>query len=98
MLLAILREYDTIAGSITVSSDCRTAYASQDAYLLTASSIRDNILFGQPYDAGRYQRTIHACALEYDLAEMEEGDRKLANGLSGGQRSVGLSAMCCGVC
>ena len=91
MLLAILREYDIISGSITISPGCRTAYASQDPYLLTGSSIRENILFGRAWNALKYQQTIDACGLSYDLADMEEGDKRLAEGLSGGQRSVCLS-------
>jgi ABC-type multidrug transport system fused ATPase/permease subunit len=53
-------------------------------------SIKDNILFGLPYDKPRYQKTLFACALEKDLESLSDGDLTEigANGinLSGGQR------------
>ena len=38
-------------------------YASQEAWVFSAS-VRDNILFGLPYDAERYNAVIEACALK----------------------------------
>lgn len=49
------------------------AYAAQSAWLLNAT-IRDNILFGEPYDAQRYAEVIRACALVRDLETLEGGD------------------------
>jgi len=53
------------------------------------SSVRDNILFGSPFDASRYERVLYACALG-DLDHLPGGDLTKAgvNGafLSGGQR------------
>ena len=49
------------------------AYAAQSAWLLNAT-IRDNILFGEPYNEERYQRVIQACALVRDLNTLEGGD------------------------
>ncbi|CAI5495595.1 unnamed protein product, partial [Closterium sp. Naga37s-1] len=56
-----------------------------------AGSIRDNVLFGAPWDPIRYQQVMHACALHEDTAAMAGGneagvaDRGLT--LSGGQRA-----------
>ncbi len=61
-------EYDYETGLIN-----GVAYAAQSAWLLNAT-IRDNILFGEPYDEARYQRVIQACALVRDLTTLEGGD------------------------
>ena len=42
------------------------AYSAQDCWI-QASTIRDNILFGQPYDEEKYKRVLFACALSDDL-------------------------------
>ncbi|KAI9197380.1 P-loop containing nucleoside triphosphate hydrolase protein [Polychytrium aggregatum] len=65
------------------------AFVAQTAWLANAT-IRDNILFGEPYDAARYARVIEACALTKDLKGFEAGDlteigEKGIN-LSGGQK------------
>ncbi|KAF6262121.1 P-loop containing nucleoside triphosphate hydrolase protein [Scenedesmus sp. NREL 46B-D3] len=53
-------------------------------------SLRDNILFGMPYDEQKYKAVIHACALELDLKILPNGDASMAGergiNLSGGQR------------
>lgn len=65
------------------------AYVAQIPWIENAS-IRDHILFGLPFDADRYSKTIDACALERDLEAMIDGDDTEigANGinLSGGQK------------
>lgn len=65
------------------------AYVAQTSWLLNAT-IRDNILFGAPYDQERYMKTLRACALIRDLETLESGDmteigEKGVN-LSGGQK------------
>lgn len=37
-------------------------------------SLRDNILFGIPYDEAKYKAIIHACALELDLKILPNGE------------------------
>jgi len=53
-------------------------------------SVRDNILFGRPYDKTLYKRVILAAALKADLALMPAGDQTEIGdrgvNLSGGQR------------
>ncbi|KAK4100650.1 P-loop containing nucleoside triphosphate hydrolase protein [Parathielavia hyrcaniae] len=65
------------------------AYVSQIPWIENAS-IRDNILFGLPYDEERYSNTVAACALKKDLEMLDDGENTEigANGinLSGGQK------------
>lgn len=65
------------------------AYVAQIPWIENAS-IRDNILFGLPFDQARYEKTVDVCALRKDLAMLTDGESTEigANGinLSGGQR------------
>jgi hypothetical protein len=36
--------------------------------------VRDNILFGLPFDEKRYADAIHACCLEADFEQFVDGD------------------------
>lgn len=69
--------------------DNSIAFVAQIPWIENAT-IRDNILFGLPFDSGRYQQTLSACALEKDLDMLPDGELTDigANGinLSGGQR------------
>ena len=49
------------------------AYAAQSPWL-RHQSIKDNILFGYPYDDARYHAVIETCALRPDLDILEDGD------------------------
>ncbi|KAH7363298.1 P-loop containing nucleoside triphosphate hydrolase protein [Plectosphaerella cucumerina] len=65
----------------------RVAYVGQKPTMI-GGSLRDNILFGQPYDDRRYKRVIHACCLDTDFSNLHHGDSTLVAGtsaLSGGQ-------------
>lgn len=65
-------------------------YSGQRAWLMRGSA-RENILFGLPFEQGRYAETIGACALDHDFSawpsgdETELGDR--GHAVSGGQQS-----------
>ncbi|KAJ3489903.1 hypothetical protein NLG97_g5894 [Lecanicillium saksenae] len=65
------------------------AFVSQSPWLENAT-LRDNIIFGLPYDEERYNTVIEVCALRKDLDILEDGDQTElgANGinLSGGQK------------
>lgn len=85
LLLGALRPNN---GSIEVSGD--TAFMPQESWLITGT-IRENIILGLDYDEEFYKRVVSACALEDDLAGMEQGDLTSVGssvaGLSGGQKS-----------
>ncbi|CAO3650125.1 unnamed protein product [Cunninghamella blakesleeana] len=66
------------------------AYVAQTAWLQNAS-IRDNILFGLPYNEKRYKDTLYVCSLIKDLSIFEDGDQteigEKGITLSGGQKA-----------
>jgi hypothetical protein len=49
------------------------AYAAQSPWL-RHQTIKENILFGYPYDEARYDAVVEACALKPDLDVLEDGD------------------------
>ncbi|KAK5809909.1 hypothetical protein F5H01DRAFT_394469 [Linnemannia elongata] len=65
------------------------AYVSQNAWILNAT-VRENILFGRPYDKERYLKTIRSCALVPDFKMLISGDKTVIGekgiNLSGGQK------------
>ncbi|XP_068991531.1 ATP-binding cassette sub-family C member 4-like [Neodiprion pinetum] len=71
-------------------SDISISYASQDPWIF-AASIRDNIIFGQPYERDRYQEVTRVCALDEDFEQLPQGDLTYAGEkgatLSGGQKA-----------
>lgn len=87
VIQAFLGEMDKLSGMVnTVGS---IAYVPQQAWIQNAT-LRDNILFGKAYDRKRYNRVLHACALQTDIEILSAGDlteigEKGIN-LSGGQK------------
>jgi ABC-type multidrug transport system fused ATPase/permease subunit len=65
------------------------AFVSQTPWIENAS-IKDNVLFGLPYDAVRYEKVLNACALTKDLKMFEDDDLTEVGAqgisLSGGQK------------
>ena len=85
----------TIAGEGTtknISITCRgsTIYVPQTPWLFSGT-VRDNILFGEPYEESKYARIIEACALADDIQQFPDGDKAVVGergaALSGGQRA-----------
>lgn len=58
--MALLGEIALTKGEVKVQGS--VAYASQQAWVFSAS-VRQNITFGQPFDAVKYKRVIEAAAL-----------------------------------
>ena len=54
-------------------SGCRLAYAAQKAWLLN-DTLKNNILFGLPYESSRYQTVITATALTKDISNLPNGE------------------------
>ena len=67
----------------------KAAYVAQEAFIQNLS-VRDNILFGAPFDQERYDQVVEACSLTSDFALMPSGDAceigERGVNLSGGQK------------
>ena len=79
----ILGQIECSRGRVHVRGS--VSYIAQTAFI-TNASIRENILFGAPFDEKRYEKVIDACALGPDLKTMKAGD-----GTEVGERGVTLS-------
>jgi ABC-type multidrug transport system fused ATPase/permease subunit len=96
LIHAMLGELQQISGTISIPT--RIAYTSQSAWL-SSNTVRDNILFGLPYDEMKYQRVLYSCALLPDLQRFLHGDMTVVgeNGMnmSGGQKQRLILARAC---
>lgn len=96
VLQSLVGETRKIEGSVHISGSI--GYAPQQAWIQNAT-VRENILFGRPYDEIRYRRVVNVCCLERDLEILPEGDStdigEKGINLSGGQKQrVNLARLC----
>jgi ABC-type bacteriocin/lantibiotic exporter with double-glycine peptidase domain len=95
LLAALLGQMVRTEGDLKVLGSI--GYVPQEAWLLNMS-LRDNIIFGSPYDEKRYKDVIRVCALKRDLDLMPNGDQteigERGINLSGGQRQRISLARC----
>ena len=88
LLSAIAGEIPDIAG--TISWKGTLVYVPQIAWVFSGT-IRENILFGEPYDEAKYTRVIEACSLKEDIQQFPDSDQIVVGErgevLSGGQRA-----------
>ncbi|KAK0404544.1 hypothetical protein QR680_017501 [Steinernema hermaphroditum] len=88
LLSSVLGEARRVSGSLEL--DGKIAYVPQDSWIFSGS-IRDNILFGLPYEERRYNETVSVCELLRDFQQFEHGDGSLVGdrgtALSGGQKA-----------
>jgi ABC-type multidrug transport system fused ATPase/permease subunit len=87
LAMALLGEMNKESGDVFMPE--RPALASQEPWIIN-TTIRQNILFGQPYDEHWYNEVINRCSLVPDFEMLAGGDmtevaERGAN-LSGGQR------------
>ena len=73
----------------------RAVCAPQTPWIFPAS-LRENILFGAPYQGERYREVVNVCALASDIAALPHGDSteigERGTNLSGGQKArIGLA-------
>ncbi|XP_048265984.1 ATP-binding cassette sub-family C member 4 isoform X2 [Bombus terrestris] len=87
-LSAILGEIEVTGGHVKVNGSL--SYAGQEAWVF-GSTVRQNILFGQPYDRQLYQKVVKACSLQRDFKQFPQGDQTIVgergSSLSGGQKA-----------
>ncbi|XP_021755169.1 putative ABC transporter C family member 15 isoform X1 [Chenopodium quinoa] len=87
LLSGLIGEIPKISGTVKISGS--KAYVPQTPWILTGN-IKENILFGSPYDAAKYDRTVKACALLKDFELFPQGDLteigERGINMSGGQK------------
>lgn len=87
-LQSILGSLWKVKGSAEVRGT--VAYASQQCWILNAT-VKENIVFGYKWDADFYEKTVKACALVDDFAQLPDGDETVVGergiSLSGGQKA-----------
>ncbi|RDX55372.1 hypothetical protein OH76DRAFT_1428233 [Lentinus brumalis] len=94
LLMALLGELHYIPNGpdsfVSLPRAGGVAYAAQESWVQN-ETIRENILFGAPYDEERYNKVIYQCALKRDLTLFEAGDMTEVGEkgltLSGGQKA-----------
>ncbi|ETP52527.1 hypothetical protein F442_02504, partial [Phytophthora nicotianae P10297] len=72
LLNALLGEMTLKRGSLDLRGD--VSYVSQETWIRNLD-VRDNILFGEPFDAERYETVLEASELAMDLHALPYGDR-----------------------
>ncbi|XP_076615305.1 ATP-binding cassette sub-family C member 3 isoform X2 [Chaetodon auriga] len=87
LISALLGEVEKLEGEVSVKGS--VAYVPQQAWIQNAT-LRDNILFGRPFNEQKYRCVLDACALTPDLDVLPGGDMteigEKGINLSGGQR------------
>uniref|UniRef100_A0A914ELG9 Uncharacterized protein n=1 Tax=Acrobeloides nanus TaxID=290746 RepID=A0A914ELG9_9BILA len=88
LLSSLLGEMQKIKGYVSVQG--RLAYVPQQAWIQNLP-LRDNILFGKPFNKEIYDSVVDACALRPDIAILPQGDMteigEKGINLSGGQKA-----------
>ncbi|KAJ4455061.1 putative Multidrug resistance-associated protein 9 [Paratrimastix pyriformis] len=84
---AMIGEITRVAGEVAIGGTL--SYCAQQAWI-TNGTVRENILFGMPFDEERYRRAVEVCALEPDFKILAAGDQtalgEKGGNLSGGQK------------
>jgi ATP-binding cassette subfamily C (CFTR/MRP) protein 1 len=87
-LQSILGDLYKVNGEVTVHGN--VAYVAQQAWVMNAS-VKENITFGHRWDPVFYDKTVKACALLEDFAQLPDGDNTEVGergiSLSGGQKA-----------
>uniref|UniRef100_A0ACD5ZSK9 Uncharacterized protein n=1 Tax=Avena sativa TaxID=4498 RepID=A0ACD5ZSK9_AVESA len=87
LLYALLREIPRTSGSVGVFGSL--AYVSQNSWI-QSGTVRDNILFGKPFNKELYEKAIKSCALDKDIENFNHGDLteigQRGLNMSGGQK------------
>eukprot|EP01134_Creolimax_fragrantissima_P003514 CFRG3514T1 len=95
LLLTLLGELSASKGKSVVKGS--VSYTSQEAWI-TGGTVRENILFGLPYEKKRYEDVTECCSLLTDFVQFPDGDDSELGergiNLSGGQKARISLARC----
>ncbi|XP_067948319.1 multidrug resistance-associated protein 1-like [Watersipora subatra] len=96
LLAACVGDMHKHSGKVVVKGD--VAFAAQQAWIQNAT-VRENILFGMPFDQKKYDTIVDAVALRPDFKILDHGDMTAIGekgiNLSGGQKQrVSLARAC----
>uniref|UniRef100_A0A0D9WR94 Uncharacterized protein n=1 Tax=Leersia perrieri TaxID=77586 RepID=A0A0D9WR94_9ORYZ len=87
LLCALLGEIPRTSGSVELYGT--VAYVSQNSWI-QSGTVRDNILFGKPFNKEQYDKAIKACALDKEIENFDHGDLteigQRGLNMSGGQK------------
>ncbi|KAJ8030792.1 hypothetical protein HOLleu_27302 [Holothuria leucospilota] len=88
LFMALLGELPHTTGEIF--KEGTMAYTSQQPWVF-AGTLKENIVFGRPYNKTKYESVLTVCALKRDISILPDGDLTLIGErgitLSGGQRA-----------
>eukprot|EP01083_Nonionella_stella_P258750 884040_1 len=95
LFLSILGELKTDEDDVSISG--KIGYCSQCPWIFNGS-VKENILFGNTFDAEWYEEVVYACCLEKDFADLPHRDETIIGergiNLSGGQKTRVNLARC----
>eukprot|EP00210_Caulerpa_lentillifera_P007441 g7111.t1 len=90
ILNALLNDMEVLSHNSSVHMSGTVAYCAQVPFII-AATVRENIIFGQPFDEVLYQNVIWSCALNVDIEQLPLGDATILGergiNLSGGQKA-----------
>ena len=72
LLYSILDSMKTVSGSVAING--RVAFIPQESFLIN-DTLKNNILFGKPYDEEWYYKVIDTCQLDADIAMLPGKDQ-----------------------
>ncbi|XP_028095107.1 putative ABC transporter C family member 15 isoform X2 [Camellia sinensis] len=84
---SMLGEMTKLSGTVKISGT--KAYVPQSPWIMSGN-VRENILFGNPFDSAKYDKIVNACALTKDFELFPAGDLteigERGINMSGGQK------------
>ena len=88
LLAAIMNELIVVSGEAKTRG--KIWYVEQEPFI-TSQSVKENILFGEPYEEEKFNKVIKACWLDTDIAIFKNGIETLIGergiDISGGQKA-----------
>ena len=74
LLTSMLGQLKREGGGFLLASGARIAYAAQSPWVFSGS-LRENVLFGRPFEQGWYDDVVAACCLTPDIQLLPAGDQ-----------------------